>query len=420
MRSTALLAVRDQLRRDPAPRHELRPAALRCARRASARVPSQPRRRRRCCSTISASSTRSSPIRRCSRSPTNRPARGAARARAARTRSRSSPRARRPARDRMALRRQPCTAKRRSRASPTTCSQRCATCSPPRTPRTARTSHRRISRWRGSTQRRSIATRRRAIRELEDVYPLTPMQRLFFAMETSARAASASSNGSSASTARSTRALLRRAIEHVGRAPQHPAHGVRRRRRRRAAAGRAASRAAAVVRGGLARLARPPSSPHASTDLLRVGRRARLRSGAPPLMRVALRRTGDASWHLVWSTHHLCIDGWSWPVVFRDVSRAYAASRGGQRARARSRDAVPRLCRLARAPRRASEAFWKRAARAVSADADAAASSPAAPRLRCERRTTHFAETSSSTPAAATAALRKLARASAGHAERRS
>ena len=46
---------------------------------------------------------------------------------------------------------------------------------------------------------------------------------------------------------------------------------------------------------------------------------------APPMMRMDLCRTGETAWRLVWSTHHLCIDGWSWPVVFRDSSRAYAA-----------------------------------------------------------------------------------------------
>ena len=53
-----------------------------------------------------------------------------------------------------------------------------------------------------------------------------------------------------------------------------------------------------------------------------------------PLSRVTLIRLDDENHELVWSTHHLCVDGWSWPVIFRDVGAAYEAL--GERA-------VPRL-----------------------------------------------------------------------------
>ena len=42
-----------------------------------------------------------------------------------------------------------------------------------------------------------------------------------------------------------------------------------------------------------------------------------------PLMRVTLAQLRDDLFHLVWSTHHLCIDGWSWPIVFREVAAIY-------------------------------------------------------------------------------------------------
>ena len=43
-----------------------------------------------------------------------------------------------------------------------------------------------------------------------------------------------------------------------------------------------------------------------------------------PVMRFALVRVADNSWKFLWSVPALLLDGWSWPVVFRDASRLYA------------------------------------------------------------------------------------------------
>ena len=45
----------------------------------------------------------------------------------------------------------------------------------------------------------------------------------------------------------------------------------------------------------------------------------------PPLMRVCLLRLADHEWQLLWTTHHLCIDGWSWPRLFKEIAEFYAA-----------------------------------------------------------------------------------------------
>ena len=45
----------------------------------------------------------------------------------------------------------------------------------------------------------------------------------------------------------------------------------------------------------------------------------------PPLMRVTLVQLRDDLFHMIWSTHHLCIDGWSWPILFREVATLYEA-----------------------------------------------------------------------------------------------
>lgn len=50
----------------------------------------------------------------------------------------------------------------------------------------------------------------------------------------------------------------------------------------------------------------------------------------PPLMRVALTRQADDMWHVLWTSHHLILDGWSMPIVMRDVLAAYAAVRAGR------------------------------------------------------------------------------------------
>lgn len=42
----------------------------------------------------------------------------------------------------------------------------------------------------------------------------------------------------------------------------------------------------------------------------------------PPLTRFALLRIGENDHRLVWTHHHLEIDGWSWPLVLRELSMA--------------------------------------------------------------------------------------------------
>ncbi len=49
-----------------------------------------------------------------------------------------------------------------------------------------------------------------------------------------------------------------------------------------------------------------------------------------PLMRFSLIRTTENSYHFTWSHHHLLLDGWSWPLVLQDVFVYYEAFRQGQ------------------------------------------------------------------------------------------
>ncbi|HYL97475.1 MAG TPA: amino acid adenylation domain-containing protein, partial [Blastocatellia bacterium] len=43
-----------------------------------------------------------------------------------------------------------------------------------------------------------------------------------------------------------------------------------------------------------------------------------------PLMRFTLVRTGDDSYELLWTSHHLLMDGWSVPTVIKEVAESYA------------------------------------------------------------------------------------------------
>ena len=49
-----------------------------------------------------------------------------------------------------------------------------------------------------------------------------------------------------------------------------------------------------------------------------------------PLTRVHLLRTGDEAWELIWSHHHLLMDGWSSPLLIAEVRAFYEAFRRGR------------------------------------------------------------------------------------------
>jgi amino acid adenylation domain-containing protein/non-ribosomal peptide synthase protein (TIGR01720 family) len=48
----------------------------------------------------------------------------------------------------------------------------------------------------------------------------------------------------------------------------------------------------------------------------------------PPVMRFKLIRLSDTTWRFLWSVPSMLMDGWSWPLVFRDASRLYEAYAG--------------------------------------------------------------------------------------------
>ncbi|AHG93601.1 amino acid adenylation domain protein (plasmid) [Gemmatirosa kalamazoonensis] len=66
-------------------------------------------------------------------------------------------------------------------------------------------------------------------------------------------------------------------------------------------------------------------------ELLEADRAAGFALDRAPLMRLMLVRLADDEYELVWSNHHLLLDRWSWPLVLLEISRAYPALVRGER-----------------------------------------------------------------------------------------
>jgi amino acid adenylation domain-containing protein/non-ribosomal peptide synthase protein (TIGR01720 family) len=58
----------------------------------------------------------------------------------------------------------------------------------------------------------------------------------------------------------------------------------------------------------------------------------------PPLMRITLIRTGDAAYRMVWTYHHLLMDGWSLPVLLEELLQHYETLLEGKTIVARPQD----------------------------------------------------------------------------------
>src|SRR6185295_3545596 len=79
-----------------------------------------------------------------------------------------------------------------------------------------------------------------------------------------------------------------------------------------------------------------------------------------PLLRLALQRLGADSWRLVWTFHHLLLDGWSSALLFEELLERYAAAREGRTAAVeRPRPYRDFIAWLRRRDARADEAFWR-------------------------------------------------------------
>jgi amino acid adenylation domain-containing protein/non-ribosomal peptide synthase protein (TIGR01720 family) len=97
-------------------------------------------------------------------------------------------------------------------------------------------------------------------------------------------------------------------------------------------------------------------------ELLRSDREIGFDLRRPPLLRLTLIRLADDVHRLIWSHHHVLLDGWSYPLVLSEVLAHYAAATGGrQPALAPVRPYRDFIVWLRGRDRPAAEAFWRRA-----------------------------------------------------------
>ena len=75
----------------------------------------------------------------------------------------------------------------------------------------------------------------------------------------------------------------------------------------------------------------PVEQERASSELLAADRAAGFAFDRAPLMRITLMRLADDLHEMVWSNHHLLLDRWSWPLVLLEIAHAYPMLARGQR-----------------------------------------------------------------------------------------
>jgi len=79
-----------------------------------------------------------------------------------------------------------------------------------------------------------------------------------------------------------------------------------------------------------------------------------------PLMRLAFLRLTDADYQMVWSFHHILLDGWSIPLIFKDVTAYYASlARGESLELDRPRPFSEYVAYLNRQDLDKAKAYWK-------------------------------------------------------------
>ena len=146
------------------------------------------------------------------------------------------------------------------------------------------------------------------------------------------------------------------------------------------------------------------SQRHAMADLLAEDRRRDFLLTDAPLARVTLIRLGDDRHGLIWTYHHLLLDGWSFYLVLREVFAFYEAAVGNRTAEPlRARPYRDHIAWLRRQDRAAAEAFWRRCLQGFTAPTPLGLPAPAGGGKGCVIREARV-------PAGLTEALQALTR----------
>jgi len=96
-------------------------------------------------------------------------------------------------------------------------------------------------------------------------------------------------------------------------------------------------------------------------EFLRADRARGFDLASPPLIRLALLRLRDDSVRIVWSYHHLLLDGWSVSLLLNELFSSYEAIRcGNEPALPPARPYRDYIAWLQRQDLRRAEAFWRR------------------------------------------------------------
>ena len=143
-------------------------------------------------------------------------------------------------------------------------------------------------------------------------------------------------------------------------------------------------------------------------QLLREDRARGFLLDRPPLMRLHVVRAGDRTWRLLWSHHHLLLDGWSLPLVLGDVLARYRALTEGAVAPAPHGTYADYLAWLSARNQTAAEARWREVLRGF--DTPSPMLLPAAVLSSAEASGDSHGEVEIALPEAVTRALSALAR----------
>ncbi|MGB8507259.1 MAG: condensation domain-containing protein, partial [Pyrinomonadaceae bacterium] len=103
-------------------------------------------------------------------------------------------------------------------------------------------------------------------------------------------------------------------------------------------------------------------------ELLRADRQRGFNLSLAPLMRLIIVRMKEDEYQVVWSHHHLLMDGWSVPIIFNEVVAYYTAYNQGRELQLD----VPRPYRdyiawLKRQDMKRAQAFWREQLRGFTA-----------------------------------------------------
>src|SRR5262249_5715740 len=113
-------------------------------------------------------------------------------------------------------------------------------------------------------------------------------------------------------------------------------------------------------------------------ELLREDRQRGFDLECAPLMRLTLMRDGETSWRLLWTHHHLILEGWSLPLVLREVMALYREESEGTPAALPPAplygDAVRWLAR-----RESGETYWRDVLRGFAQPNEIALPAPLTP-----------------------------------------